>query len=107
TAAANDGSDALCVDVMTVFCSLLGGYAGNVALTFGAAGGLLIGGGILLHVRDLLERSDFRERFEDKGRFAGYLKRIGTALIIREQPALGGLVYALQHALPTLPVQRG
>ena len=106
TAAATDGSDPLCVDVMTVFCSLLGVYAGNVALTFGATGGLLIGGGILGHVRGLLERSAFRDRFEDKGRFAGYLGRIGTALIIREQPALAGLVYALQHSLPGLPVQR-
>ena len=68
--------------------------------------GLLIGGGILGHVRALLERSEFRARFEDKGRFAGYLGGIGTALIARQQPALAGLVYALQHSLPSLPVQR-
>lgn len=47
------GGDPLCADVMTTFCSLLGVYAGNIALTFGASGGLLIGGGILGHVREL------------------------------------------------------
>jgi glucokinase len=106
TSSANAGTDALSVEVMSLFCSLLGGFAGNVALTFGATGGVVIGGGILTHVRDFLERSEFRRRFEDKGRFAGYLERIGTALITREQPALGGLVYALQHSLASLPVQR-
>jgi glucokinase len=106
TDAAVAGNDTLCLEVVDTFCALLGVYAGNVALTFGAAGGVLIGGGITAHISDLLAQSNFRRRFEDKGRFAGYLGAIGTARITREQPALDGLVNALGSALPSLPVQR-
>ena len=100
------GSDSLCAEVVDTFCALLGVYAGNVALTFGAAGGVLIGGGITGHISGLLAGSDFRRRFEDKGRFGGYLAAIGTARITRDQPALDGLVHALGSALPSLAVQR-
>jgi glucokinase len=106
TARAGPGGDALCREVVETFCGLLGGYAGNVALTYGAAGGLLIGGGITAHISDFLAAGSFRSRFEDKGRFAAYLGGIGTARILRELPALDGLVHALGTALPSLPVQR-
>jgi glucokinase len=106
TSRAVAGEDELCSDVVATFCALLGVYAGNVALTYGAAGGVLIGGGITAHISELLARSDFRSRFEDKGRFGAYLGAIGTARILREQPALDGLVHAMATALPTLPVQR-
>ena len=106
TDAAVAGDDALCREVVATFCALLGVYAGNVALTFGAAGGVLIGGGITAHISDLLAHSDFRRRFEDKGRFGGYLGAIGTARITRDQPALDGLVHALGSALRSLQVQR-
>lgn len=106
TARAIDGRDALSREVVETFCALLGGYAGNVALTYGATGGLLLGGGIATHLADLLARSPFRRRFEDKGRFAAYLRAIGTARIKRAQPALDGLVHALGTALPSLPIQR-
>ena len=106
TSRAVAGEDAFCAEVVATFCGLLGGYAGNVALTYGATGGVLIGGGIATHIADLLVRSEFRSRFEDKGRFRSYLAAIGTARITVEQPALEGLVHALGTALPSLPVQR-
>ena len=37
TARAVAGDDALCSEVVDILCGLLGVYAGNVALTFGAA----------------------------------------------------------------------
>jgi glucokinase len=106
TTGAARGSDPLSTEVVETFCALLGGYAGNVALTFGATGGVLIGGGIAAHLGDLLSGGTFRSRFEDKGRFASYLAAIGTGRILREQPALDGLVYALGNSLGSLPVQR-
>lgn len=106
TARAVAGSDQLCGEVVATFCGLLGGYAGNVALTYGATGGLLIGGGITAHIADLLADSAFRSRFEDKGRFSSYLASIGTARITRAQPALDGLIQALGTSLASLPVQR-
>ncbi len=83
--------DALLAGTVDLFGALLGGYAGNVALTFGAVGGLLVGGGIAPKIAARLARSPFRERFVAKGRFRGYLEAIGTAIVTRPDPALDGL----------------
>ena len=83
--------DALLASTVDLFGALLGGFAGNIALSFGATGGLLLGGGIAPKIATRLETSPFRERFESKGRFKGYLEGIGTAIIVRPEPALDGL----------------
>jgi glucokinase len=62
-----------------------------VALTLGATDGIYIPGGILLRFKKALAFSPFRERFEDKGLFQDYLRRIPTHLILEESPALLGL----------------
>ena len=46
-----------CAEVMELFFGLLGNVAGNLALTLGARGGVYVGGGIVLHVADRIERS--------------------------------------------------
>jgi glucokinase len=79
------------------FCALLGGFAGNVALTFGAQGGLYIGGGIVPRLGDFFFASKFRERFEAKGRYSAYLKDIPVAVITDPDAALLGAVYRLQN----------
>ena len=97
SAAALAGQDAQCVDALDMFCSLLGTAAGNLALTLGARGGVYLGGGILPRLgAGFLERSRFRERFEAKGRFAGYLREVPTYLIVADpSPALLGAARAL------------
>lgn len=94
----SDGSDALCRQTLDTFCALLGSFAGNVALTFGARGGLYIGGGIVPRIAELFFASRFRERFEAKGRLAGYLAQIPTALITDTLAALTGAAAALDDA---------
>ena len=91
------GSDALCVRTMAVFCALLGGFAGNLALTLGARGGVYIGGGIVPRLGDAFFASEFRERFEAKGRFRPYLEQIPTALITDTLAALTGAALALEQ----------
>jgi len=93
--AALDGSDALAVRTLDTFCALLGGFAGNVALTFGARGGLYVGGGIVPRFAERFAASRFRERFEAKGRFAGYLAAIPTPLIVDPYAPLAGAAAAL------------
>jgi glucokinase len=83
------------------FFAWLGAVAGNLALTLGASGGVFLGGGILPRVRAELLDSPFRDRFVAKGRFTGYLDRIGTALIVHPHPTLLGLLAALEP--PSLP----
>ena len=59
---------------LDMFCAMLGGFAGNVALTYGARGGVYIAGGIAPRILDFLANSEFRRRFEQKGRFRAYLE---------------------------------
>jgi glucokinase len=76
---------------LQAFCAFLGSFAGNVALTFGARGGVYIAGGISPRILDFLVRSEFRKRFEAKGRFRGYLEAIPSYLITHPAAALIGL----------------
>lgn len=81
------------------FCAILGSVAGDVALTMGARNGVLIAGGILPDAVAFFLASDFRKRFEDKGRFADYLKAIPTGLIIDQQAGLRGAAAILRNEL--------
>jgi len=76
------------------FCAMLGGVAGNLALTYGAQGGVYIAGGIAPNILGVLERSDFRRRFESKGRLAAYLRPIATRVIIRADASFLGAAQA-------------
>ena len=92
-------TDALCSQTLDCFSALLGSFAGNVALTLGARGGLYIGGGIVPRFADRFFASQFRQRFEAKGRFQPYLALIPTALITDTLAALGGAALALEQQL--------
>jgi glucokinase len=72
------------------FCAMLGAMAGDVALTMGARQGVLIAGGILPNVVEVLQASPFRARFEAKGRFADYMRAIPTRLIVEPYAGLIG-----------------
>jgi len=90
-------SDPRCTQVIDVFFSLLGSVAGNLALTLGARGGMYIGGGIVPRLGARIDSSTFRERFESKGRFRGYLSQIPTFVIEgATSPALIGAARALE-----------
>jgi glucokinase len=92
------GSDAVCVQTLQTFCALLGSFAGSVALTLGARSGVYIGGGIVPRLGEYFFASQFRERFEAKGRFRGYLQATPTALITDTLAALEGATLALEQS---------
>jgi glucokinase len=87
-----DGQSETARRTLDMFCAFLGSVAGNAALTFGARGGVLIAGGIAPRIVDYLSKSDFRQRFEGKGRFRSYLARVSTRIVIRPDPTFLGLV---------------
>lgn len=91
------GSDPVCSRTIDAFCALLGSFAGNVALTLGARGGVYIGGGIVPRLGDRFFASRFRECFEAKGRLRGYLAGIPTALITDTLAALTGAALAIEQ----------
>jgi glucokinase len=76
---------------LDTFCAMLGDVAGNFALGFCAQGGVFIAGGIIPRICDYLPRSQFRARFEAKGRLSEYLKPIPVYLVLHDDPAFIGL----------------
>lgn len=92
------GESAACSRTLDLFCAMLGGFAGNVALTLGSRGGVFIGGGIVPRLGERFFRSEFRRRFEAKGRFQSFLAGIPTALITDTLAALSGASLALEQA---------
>lgn len=87
---AQDRSDPLCVETVDRFCAIYGSACGDFAMAFGAAGGVYLGGGIPPRILDRLKAGAFRDRFEAKGRFEGYVKPIATAVILHPHAALLG-----------------
>lgn len=91
--------EALALETVNCFCAILGTFAGNIAVTLGALGGIFIGGGIVLKLGELFHKSPFRERFEAKGRFQQYLAGIPTFIITAEYPAFLGVSAILSEQL--------
>ncbi len=83
--------------VLQMFCGLLGSAAGDLALLLGARGGLYIGGGIVPRLGAWFDHSDFRRRFEDKGRLSHLVREVPVYVIDAEvSPALRGVGQALR-----------
>src|SRR6185295_1246702 len=82
---------------LQMFFAMLGTVAGDIALTTGARGGVYIAGGIVPRLIDTLEKSEFRERFESKGRYRDYMAAIPTYVITAPLPAFRGLKYLLGY----------
>lgn len=82
--------DELAAETLDRFCGILGSVAGDLALTFGARGGVFVSGGIAPKMADRLATGQFRARFEDKGRLSPYVKDIPTSLVLHPYPALIG-----------------
>lgn len=91
------GTDALCVETMTIFCEILGSIAGNIALTHGATGGVYLGGGILPKIQSMLLKSHFFERFSRKGVMSAYVERLPVYLIDSPHAALVGAAQWYAH----------
>lgn len=75
---------------LTMFCSIFGAVAGDLALAHGARGGVYIAGGIAEKIEGFLLQSPFRQHFEAKGRLSPYVAAIPTRLIVYPDLALLG-----------------
>lgn len=100
TRRASDGSCRICRETVSMFCGLLGTMAGNLVLTLGAVGGLYIGGGVVPQLGRMFATSHFRDRFQDKGRYADYLAAVPVYVIRSELPAFVGLVHSFTDPGP-------
>lgn len=103
---ANSGSNARCLEIINIFCSALGSFAGDTAMTMSSQGGVYIGGGIVPRISNLFEKSAFRERFEAKGRTSPFIKNLPTFLITTTHTALTGAASLLSDDLSSCPERR-
>ena len=92
--------DSHCRSSVDQMFALLASAAGNLALIYGAFGGVYIGGGVATKLLDLANREAFTERFINKGRFASYLSRVPVSVILRPDTARLG---AANYHAPTPP----
>ena len=107
TQRALEQGDALCLETLEVFCGLLGTAAANLAVTLGSLGGIYIGGGIVPRLGEYFDRSPFRERFEDKGRFRDYVAAIPTFVITAQNATFKGASAILENQLRNLQASPG
>ncbi len=102
TRRAIEQSDPVCMEALEAFCAVMGTAAANLALTLGALTGVYIGGGIVPRLGPYFDRSPFRARFEDKGRFSDYLRVIPTYVVTAEHATFMGASAILAAQLQTL-----
>jgi glucokinase len=94
-----NGESPLAAKTLEMFCAWLGDVAGDVALMYVARGGIYLAGDILLSIFEILKRSQFRRRFENKGRGTGIVTDTPTFLISCESPVLQGCAYLLENSV--------
>ncbi|HEY0715765.1 MAG TPA: glucokinase [Polyangia bacterium] len=88
------GADPVCRMAVEIFLSVLGGFAGNLALTALATGGVFIAGGITPRLKPLLNQGPFRPSFEAKGRMQPLVAKMPAYLVMF--PDLGMLGASVQ-----------
>jgi glucokinase len=100
-AAGLSGEDATAVHSLQVMAGWLGRVAGDIALLYGARGGLYLGGGMIANIVPALERGHFREALEGLGERSNYLSRVPVRVIKTAADAgLRGAAIALSRMLP-------
>jgi glucokinase len=93
------GSSELASATVAQFFASLGSIAGDLALTLSAFGGVYVAGGIAPKLLPLLPASEFRSRFEAKGRFSAFNRQIATYIVTAPQPGLLGAAVYLKQSL--------
>jgi len=73
-----------------LFVRLLGRFAGDVALTLKATGGVFIAGGVAQKLGPLFDAAIFRAAFENHPPYHGLLAGIPTSLMLCHEPGLVG-----------------
>lgn len=87
------------IETLNTFCSFVGSFAGNLALTYGASGGVYMAGGVLPRFADFLIDSPFVERFSSKGVMRHYVADIPAQLMVHPETAFLGAAAWMEQKL--------
>jgi glucokinase len=80
-----------------IFWRMIARFAGDMAITYMATGGVTLSGGILPRLIDFLDPQDFRRHFEDKAPVESLAKRIPTRLLTAPDSVLYGMSAIASH----------
>jgi glucokinase len=94
--------DPICREAVITFCNTLGAVAGDKAVSTGARGGVVIGGGITPKLMSILPETDFEERYKNKGPMETYVSNVPIRVIVNDKAALVGSAAWLIHKTPAL-----
>ena len=101
TGLAQDGTDPTAVEAVELFLCILGGVAGNLALSAMTKGGVYIAGGIVPRLLQTVDKSGFRNSFLGGSKMKPLLEPIPTYVIVNEHPAFIGLLRLLPQKMAT------
>lgn len=82
---------------IAAYWQLIGRFAGDIAITFKATGGVTLSGGILPRIIDLVDETAFRRAFEAKQPVEALARRIPTRLILHPDSVLDGMAAIASH----------
>jgi len=91
---------------LRLYWRIIARFAGDMAVTFVAAGGVTLAGGVLPRILDFLDEAAFRQAFETKAPVDAFACRIATRLVVRSDAVLVGMAaiaaaparYAIDYA---------
>ncbi len=106
TAAALADPKGEAAESVRLYWRIVARFAGDMAVTFVATGGVTLSGGVLPRVVDFLDEAIFRHAFEDKAPVDALARRIPTRLVVRSDAVLVGMAaiaaapdrYAIDYA---------
>lgn len=99
------GEDRLAEEAVSYFVRWLGRFAGDMALVYGARGGVYLGGGMAPKIfgddtGSTSRARTFHQAFQDKGRLASYLATIPIYVVRAIDAGLRGTAVALSMRVP-------
>ena len=96
------GEDPVAARALQIIATWLGRVAGDVALLYGARGGLYLGGGLVANIIPALQTGHFREAFESRGDRSAYIARLPVKVIKTAADAgIRGAAIAMARSLPS------
>lgn len=87
----------VCAQALSLFVSIYGAEAGNLALKVLARGGVYVGGGIAPTILPKLRDGTFMEAFLEKGRLSPLLSEVPVKVILDDRAALYGAAHYARH----------
>jgi glucokinase len=109
TKAGLSGKDAVAAEALDTMATWLGRFAGDIALHYGATGGVFLAGGLPSNIVPVLQTGRFREAFDGAGDRHAYLAAIPVKVLKTGADAgIRGAAIALANSLPTraVPLRR-